>query len=248
MDTFTSGEVVLITGAGSGIGRAMAHEFAAEGARVIALDMNGRTATETVAQIEGDALAVEADVSVQADVDRAITETLATTGRLDVLCNNAGILDGYADALNTTDELWERVIGTNLTGAFRMIRAVIPPMLERGKGAIVSTASVSAFVAGGGGMAYTAAKHGIAGLTKQVAFNYGSKGIRANAIAPGGIRTPMTAGLEDDPHVKALMDATPAGRWGEPEEIARVAVFLSSHKASFAHGAVVSVDGGWIAA
>ncbi|MDT4927783.1 MAG: hypothetical protein QOF92_650 [Pseudonocardiales bacterium] len=241
-------EVVLITGAGSGIGRAMAQEFTAAGATVAALDMDADAAKQTAESLGGGASAVVADVRRRADVDRAVAEVLERHGRVDVLCNNAGILDDYADALNTSDELWDDIIATNLTGPFRMARAVLPNMIERGSGAIVNTASISAFVAGGGGSAYTASKHGIVGLTKQLAFNFGARGVRVNAICPGATKTAMTAGLDDDEHVQGMIANTPSGRWAEPNEIANLAVFLASDKAMFAHGGVYVMDGGWIVA
>lgn len=239
-------EVVLITGAGSGMGRSMAREFAAEGATVVALDRDGASAARTADEIGGKASAVTADVSQRADVDRAIAETLAHHGRIDVLCNNAGILDGYADALNTSDELWDSIIATNLTGAFLMARGVLPTMIDRGNGSIINTASISGWVAGGGGVAYTASKHGIIGLTKQLAFNHGAQGVRVNAICPGAVQTGMTADLVDDANVQGMIADTLAGRWAQPEEIAHLAVFLASDKASFAHGGVYVMDGGWL--
>lgn len=239
-------EVVLITGAGSGMGRSMAREFAAEGATVVALDRDGASAARTADEIGGKASAVTADVSQRADVDRAIAETLAHHGRIDVLCNNAGILDGYADALNTSDELWDSIIATNLTGAFLMARGVLPTMIDRGNGSIINTASISGCVAGGGGVAYTASKHGIIGLTKQLAFNHGAQGVRVNAICPGAVQTGMTADLVDDANVQGMIADTLAGRWAQPEEIAHLAVFLASDKASFAHGGVYVMDGGWL--
>ena len=238
-------EVVLITGAGSGIGRAMAQEFAAAGATVAALDVDADGAKQTAESLGGAASAVAADLRSRADIERSVAEVLERYGRIDVLCNNAGVLDNYADALHTPDELWDNVIATNLTAPFLMARAVLPHMLDRGSGAIVSTASVAAFVAGGGGTAYTASKHGVVGLTKQLAFDFGRRGVRANAICPGPIRTAMTAGLDDDEHVQGMIASTPAGRWAEPAEIANLAVFLAGDKAMFAHGGVYVMDGGW---
>lgn len=136
-------EVVLITGAGSGIGRAMAQEFNAEGATVAALDVHAGAAKQTAESLGGDASAVVADLRSRADVDRAVAEVIERHGRIDVLCNNAGVLDGYADALNTSDELWDNIIATNLTGPFMMSRAALPHMIERGSGAIVNTASTA---------------------------------------------------------------------------------------------------------
>jgi 3-oxoacyl-[acyl-carrier protein] reductase len=241
-------EVVLITGAGTGIGRAMAREFAAAGATVAALDISAAAARDTAAELGGRASAHIADVRDRQQVDSAVRQVLASHGRLDVLCNNAGVLDGYADALNTSDELWDKIIGTNLTGAFYVARAVLPAMLDRGKGAIVNTASIAGWVAGGGGMAYTASKHGVIGITKQLAYDFGSRGVRTNAICPGAVQTEMTADLVDDENVKRMIAGTIAGRWAEPVEIARLAVFLGSDQASFAHGGIYVMDGGWLVA
>jgi 3-oxoacyl-[acyl-carrier protein] reductase len=241
-------EVVLITGAGSGIGRAMAQEFHAAGATVAALDMDADAAKQTAESLGGAASAVVADLRSRADIDRAVAEVLERHGRIDVLCNNAGVLDNYADALNTPDDLWDKIMATNLTAPFLMARAVLPDMVARGSGAIVNTASIAACVAGGGGTAYTASKHGVVGLTKQLAFDFGRRGVRVNAICPGPIRTAMTAGLDEDEHVKGVIAATPAGRWAEPVEIANLAVFLAGDKAMFAHGGVYVMDGGWTVA
>jgi NAD(P)-dependent dehydrogenase (short-subunit alcohol dehydrogenase family) len=146
--------------------------------------------------------------------------------------------------------LWNRVIGINLTGAFLFARAVIPGMMARKKGVIINTASISSFVAGGGGAAYTASKHGVVGLTRQLAFDYGQHGVRVNAICPGAIHTGMTNHLLTpegrNPHVDAAVAGTPAGRWGKPEEIARLALFLASDDADFIHGAAYTIDGGWL--
>lgn len=245
------GRVAVITGAGSGMGRAMAREFYDNGACVVAVDVRPEAAQETATLID-DAervLAVAADVSQRADVEAAVEQARERFGRLDVLCNNAGVLDDYTPAHETSDELWNRVIGVNLTGAFLFARAVVPTMLAQGKGAIVNTASISSFVAGGGGAAYTASKHGVLGLTRQLAFDYGQRGVRANAICPGAIHTGMTGHLLTpegrNPHVDAAVAGTPAGRWGRPEEIAHMALFLASDDADFIHGSAFTVDGGW---
>jgi NAD(P)-dependent dehydrogenase (short-subunit alcohol dehydrogenase family) len=243
--------VALITGARSGMGRAMAQEFAAEGATVVALDVRADAAQETVAGLENPdrTLALGADISDQHAVSAAVAQTIERFGAIDIVCNNAGVLDDYTPAHETTPESWARIIAINLTGPFLVSRAVVPHMLERGKGAIVNTASISAFVAGGGGAAYTASKHGVLGLTKQLAFDYGSRGVRVNAICPGAIHTGMTdhlltpAGRNE--HVDAAIAGTPAGRWGKPVEIARLAVYLASDDADFIHGAAYVIDGGW---
>lgn len=247
-----AGRTVVVTGAGSGMGRAMAEEFHEGGATVVVVDLRREAAEETAARI-GDperTRVFAADVSRRDDVETVVRETQADLGRIDVLCNNAGVLDDYTPAHETSDELWQRVIGVNLTGAFLFSRAVVPVMIEQGKGAIINTASISSFVAGGGGAAYTASKHGVLGLTRQLAFDYGGKGIRANAICPGAIETGMTGHLLTpegrNPHVDAAIAGTPAGRWGKPEEIAHVATFLASDDADFIHGAAFTVDGGWL--
>ncbi len=177
------------------------------------------------------------------------TRRCERTGGIDVLCNNAGVLDGYAPADETSVELWQQVLAVNLTGPFLLARRLAPQMAQRGGGAIVNTASISSFVAGGGGAAYTASKHGLLGLTRQLAFDYGRKGVRVNAICPGAVATEMTASLrtptEANAHVDAQIAATPAGRWAQPEEIAELALYLASEQASFLHGTPVLIDGGW---
>lgn len=245
------GRIAIITGAGSGMGRAMAQEFVANGATVVAVDVRTDPVAETVKLLDdGRSVAQTADVSSRADVERVVTETVERFGRVDILCNNAGVLDDYTPAHETTDELWNRVIGVNINGPFLFSRAALTPMLEQGKGVIINTASISSFVAGGGGAAYTSSKHAVLGLTKQLAFDYGKRGVRVNAICPGAIHTGMTGHLMTaegrNPHVDAAIAATPAGRWGKPEEIAHMALFLASDDADFIHGAAFTVDGGWL--
>lgn len=247
-----SGRVVVITGAGSGMGRAMVEEFSAEGARIAAVDIRQAAAEETVASLgkpAADAIAVRADVSDSASVAALGAAVLGHFGRVDVLCNTAGILDDYKRAHETDDALWERIIGVNLRGPFLVSRQFIPAMLEQGKGAIINVASISSFIAGGGGAAYTTSKHGLLGLTRQLAFDYGRRGVRVNAICPGATRTGMTEYLHTaegrNEHVDAAIAATPAGRWARPEEIAKLAVFLASDDADFIHGAAYMIDGGW---
>lgn len=234
------------------MGQAMAQEFVAEGARVVVVDLREHAAQATVDGI-GDpekAIAVAADVSNEDDVARAVATAIDAFGAVDIVCNNAGILDDYTIAEETTTELWNRIIGVNLNGPFFMSRAVLPHMVGRGKGVIINTASISAFIAGGGGAAYTASKHGVLGLTRQLAFEYGSKGVRVNAICPGAIHTGMTDHLLTaegrNEHVDAAIAGTPAGRWGKPVEIARLAVYLASDDADFIHGAAYVIDGGWL--
>jgi NAD(P)-dependent dehydrogenase (short-subunit alcohol dehydrogenase family) len=240
------GRTAVITGAGSGMGAAMARGFHAEGASVVAVDVDEAGLDATIADLGGErAQPVVLDVT-----DReAVAAFGASLDRVDVLCNNAGILDDYAPAHETDWALWTRILAVNLTGPYLMAHAILPGMIERGRGAIVNTASIAGFVAGGGGAAYTTSKHGLIGFTKQLAFDYGRLGIRANAICPGAIATGMTVELRTpeagNEHVNAAIEATPAGRWGQPEEVANLALFLASDEASFIHGVPVLVDGGW---
>lgn len=244
-------KVAFITGAGSGMGKAQASLFAKEGAKVIAADINLDGVKKVVEQIKaegGDALAVEIDVSNKSSVEAAVNIGLQQYGRIDILSNTAGILDGYAPTLETSEDLWNRTININLKGVYYVTNAVLPQMIENGQGTVINIASIAAFVAGGGGAAYTASKHAIAGYTKQLSFDYGKKGIRANAIAPGAIETGMTKQIfeEGSAEVMEAVNSVPAGRYGQAEEIASVALFLASEDSSFMHGAIVPVDGGWL--
>jgi 3-oxoacyl-[acyl-carrier protein] reductase len=248
-----SGKVVIVTGAGSGMGRAMVAEFAQRGAKVAAL---GRTLAKleqsvALASEPGEACAIRADVSSADDVETAVAETLRRWGRIDVLINNAGVLDSYAPAHEVSLADWNTIITTNLTGPFLMCRAVIPQMLGQGKGAIVNIASVSAFSAAGGGAAYTASKHGLRGLTKQLCFEYGALGIRVNEICPGATATPMAipeSKGEHSPDMEAAVAKVPARRWCQPSEIARLAAFLAGDEADYIHGSSYVIDGGWLTA
>jgi 3-oxoacyl-[acyl-carrier protein] reductase len=244
------GKVALITGAGSGMGRAMAREFAGQGAAVVATDIVESRAVETAEGIRGAggaAGSLAVDVSDAESVGRMVTAALAEFGRVDVLCSNAGVLDDYAPVLETSEADWDRVLGVNLKGMFLTARALLPQMVERGGGVIVNTASISGLVAGGGGAAYTASKHGVIGLTRQIAFDYGPKGVRANAICPGAVETGMTHDLFEagEAEVMESVNSVPAGRYAQPEEIAKLALFLASDDSDFVHGAAYVIDGGW---
>ena len=244
---------VIVTGAGSGMGEAMVREFAGRGDRVAALDLRADAVESVAGSLPGGrCLAVQADVGAAHSVAAAVGEALAWLGGADALCNNAGVLDGYLPVLETSLDLWEHVLRTDLTGPFLVSQAVLPSMIGGGGGAVVNTASISSFVAGGGGAAYTSAKHGLLGLTRQMAFDYGRHNVRVNAICPGPVKTGMTAHLFDpetrQEHVDAAVESTPAGRWADPEEVAKLAAFLASETASFVHGAAYVIDGGWTVA
>jgi len=243
--------VALITGAGSGIGRAMAEEFAARGAMVAACDLHGETVQDAAeaARAAGapEACAIAADVALADQAAAAVAEVERRFGRIDVLCSNAGVLDGYATALDATEELWDRVFAVNVKACWLLSRAALPAMRERGSGAIIVTASVCGLVAGGGGVAYTSSKHAVVGLTRQLAFENAAQGIRINAICPGVVQTGMTQPLFDDRSsvMYEFIPNIPSGTWAQPAEIAKLAALLASGEVPFMHGATVVADGGW---
>lgn len=242
------GKVALITGAGSGIGRASAERFAAEGAQVVVIDLKG--AEETVAAIDaagGQALALTTDVADEDAVAAMAEVALERFGKVDVLMNNAGILDDYLPAADMPTEVWDRVLGVNLFAQFFTARALLPQMVERGDGAIINVASTAGLNGGNGGAAYTTSKHAIIGFTRQLCFDYARKGIRCNVICPGAVETGMTKEIfaSPDAAVMAAVESAPIGRWAQPDELANVALFLASDEASFVNGAVYVVDGGF---
>ena len=246
------GKVALVTGAGSGIGRQSALAFAREGARVVVADVAPIGGDETVRLIEaegGEATFVQADVSKPADVEALVRKTVATYGELDFAHNNAGIEGAQASTVDCTEDCWDRTIDVNLKGVWLCMKYEIPEMLKNHGGAIVNTSSVAGLVGFANVPAYTASKHGVAGLTKVAALEYAKQGIRVNAVCPGVIRTPMierfTAGK---PEVEAQLTAgEPIGRLGTPDEIANAVIWLCSDDASFVTGAAIPVDGGWVA-
>lgn len=250
MDGKLKGKVAVITGAGSGMGRAASILFAQEGAKVVAVDYVGETAEETVRMIKekgGEAVAVKADVSHWEDVNKAVETAVQQYGKLDIMVNNAGVFDSFKFCLDTDEALWERIININLKGVFFGCKRAIQQFLSQGNGGvIVNTASVAGLGAMAGGTAYTASKHGVVGLTKQIACEYATQGIRVNAVCPGGIATGMTKDLMSDPQTDQMIKmTTPMGRWGEPEEIADAMLFLASDDSKYITGETLRVDGGW---
>lgn len=247
------GKVVVVTGAASGMGKAMIEEFTSAGAVVAAMDINEKALRNTVDSLDvGDQVrAVPVDISSEESVSSSVAQVKDWTGRVDVLCNNAGIIDSFRPAHEISLDEWNRNIAVNLTGPFLMARAVIPTMLDQHKGIIVNTASIASFSAAGGGTAYTAAKHGVIGLTRQLTFDYGKKGIRVNAICPGATLTGLTnpdGGSDTLPDSEPEIMRTPAQRWCQPVEIARLALYLASDDADFIHGTSMVIDGGWLTA
>lgn len=246
-------QVAIVTGAASGIGRAIAQAFAAEGARVIVSDCQAAGA-EAVAQgirtAGGAALAQPADVAREPDVRDLVGRTLEAHGRIDILVNNAGIMDNFVPAAELTEELWERVLAVNLTGPMRAIRQVLPHFVARRHGVILNIASIAGHTGSRAGAAYTASKHALIGLTRNVGFQYAPLGVRCNAIAPGAVDTAIGATLTNpSPFGRERASAGSAcnPRTAQPEEIAAAAVFLAGPGASFVTGAVLTADGGWTA-
>jgi NAD(P)-dependent dehydrogenase (short-subunit alcohol dehydrogenase family) len=250
--TGLAGSSVVVTGAGSGIGRAAALRFAGEGARVVVADLNADGAAAVVEEITaagGTAVAVTGDLSDPAVIDRVVATAVDTFGGLDVLVNNAGIMDRMSAAADVTDEEWERLIRVNLTAPFQLTRAALPHMLAKGKGAIVNTASEAGLRGSASGTAYTVSKHGIVGLTRSTAIMYRNAGIRANAIAPGGTRTGMVPDVDPETHGPRTIGAYTqnVGRVADADEQAAAIVFLASDAASNINGVVLPVDNGWSA-
>lgn len=243
-----TGKVALVTGAGAGIGRAVALSYASNGAKVLVTDVDESTGSETVrliTQAGGIASFIRNDVTVAEDSERAVAAALSEYGRLDVACNNAGISTTPTPAADTSIETWNKVIAVDLTGVFFGIRAQIPAMIDAGGGSIVNISSIAGAVGLAGIAAYTAAKHGVVGLTRNIALEYGDKNIRATAVGPAFIKT----GLENHfpPEFRKELDGMHAlGRMGEPSEVANLVTWLSSDQASFVTGNYYAVDGGYL--
>jgi 3-oxoacyl-[acyl-carrier protein] reductase len=238
-------KVVIITGGGSGIGKETGLLFAKEGAKVVVADVNEKAGTETVDTIKtsgGEALFAKLDVSNREQTKQVVKDTIAKYGRIDVLINNAGIIQ---DALlvKMTEDQWDKVIDINLKGPFNCIQAVAEQMINQGSGVILNISSLVALYGNVGQTNYAATKAGLIGMTKTLAKELGKKGIRVNAIAPGFIYTPMTATVPEK-ILDMMKEKTPLKRLGTPGDIANALLFLSSDEASFINGAVISVDGG----
>jgi NAD(P)-dependent dehydrogenase (short-subunit alcohol dehydrogenase family) len=249
-------QVALVTGAASGIGRALAQRLVAEGAAVVAVDITEAALQTLVSELQEQGAritACTANVASDSDVEAMLTTATSTFGRLDILCNNAGIMDLMAPVAEVPLELWERVLAVDLNGPFLACRRAIPIFLEQGGGSIVNTASEAGLRGGAAGTPYTVAKHGVVGLTRSIAFHYGERGIRCNAVCPGAVATAIGvgAGAPNETGLKRVypfIQGSAPSRIASPEEIAAAIAFLASREASYINGAILPVDGGWLAA
>ncbi len=234
------GKFAIVTGGASGIGRSMVRVLAANGASVLAVDMDEARLAKVTAEVGCEGLV--ADISDDADIARMLDRE-----RIDILCNNAGILDALTPLADIDDALWERIMRINVTAPMKAMRGVVPKMVEAGGGVILNTCSAAALSGGRAGAAYTASKHALLGLTRSTAWFYGDKGIRCNAIAPGAIQTKMH--FRQTPHTDGMQKYSQYFQTmpphGEASAVADVALFLCSDASRYVNGEILSVDGGW---
>ncbi|WP_413475714.1 SDR family oxidoreductase [Staphylococcus equorum] len=247
-------KVAIVTGAASGMGKAIAELYAKEGAKVILADLNlekAEAVSKEINENNGVAQAIEVNIVEQEDIDNMIDTTIESYGTLDILVNNAGVMDGFEPVGDILDERWDLIFDINTKGAMRAMRKAIPIFLEKGKGIIINTTSTGGLNGAHAGAIYSASKHALVGLTKNTGFMYAKKGIRCNGIAPGAIETNISDSMKNINHfgaerTKIAQSAIP--KTGQAEEIAKVALFLASDDSSFINGTIVTADGGWTAA
>jgi NAD(P)-dependent dehydrogenase (short-subunit alcohol dehydrogenase family) len=245
-------KVVIITGAGSGMGEAISKLFSEEGAKIVAVDVNVVSLdklTNEITQKGGVAMKINANVANEDEVSSVIKLAMDTFGTIDILVNNAGIMDDFYPVDLVTNDLWHKVMGINLDGPFFACRLVVPIMLKQGSGVIINISSVGGLNGSRAGAPYTASKHALIGLTKNIGFMYAKSGIRCNAIAPGGVNTNIGKSMK--PNAFGYERCTSGGvnmpRMGDALEIANTALFLASNDSSFINGSVLVADGGWTA-
>ncbi|MBX3510924.1 MAG: 2-dehydro-3-deoxy-D-gluconate 5-dehydrogenase KduD [Hyphomonadaceae bacterium] len=243
-----AGKAAIVTGGNVGLGQAIALALAEAGADIVSTAR--RPSAETGAQVQAlgrKFISIEADLSSTAPIQSIVDRTLAAFGRLDILVNNAGVIR-RADSVDFTEADWDAVIDTNLKSAFFLAQAAGRHMIGQGGGKIINIASMLSFQGGIRVPSYTASKSGLAGITKLLACEWAAKGVNVNAIAPGYMSTDNTEALRNDPQRnRQIMDRIPAGRWGEASDLGGAAVFLASAASDYVHGAIIPVDGGWLA-
>ncbi|WP_026828289.1 SDR family oxidoreductase [Exiguobacterium artemiae] len=248
-----SEKVIIVTGAASGMGKAMAELFAAEGGHVVVSDIHGdaaRQVVQTITENGGTALAVETNVAEEKAVQQLIDQTITTYGKLDVLVHNAGIMDGMEGVADISDERWERVFSINTTAVMRLMRLTVPIFQQQGHGVILNNISIGGLNGARSGAAYTASKHAVVGLTKNTAYLYAKEGVRCNGIAPGAVETNIGQSMTNINEFgmgRTMLGMGLNPRTAQPEEIAKLALFLVSEDSSFVNGAIVVADGGWSA-
>jgi NAD(P)-dependent dehydrogenase (short-subunit alcohol dehydrogenase family) len=247
------GKIAVITGAASGMGRAMAERFAVEGASIVAADWNAQRLDEVVQQVQSKGGAItgsQGNIADQATAEGLVALAVNTYGRIDILCNNAGVMDFFAGVAELTDDVWRRVLGINLDGPMFATRKAVQHMVKQGGGSIINTASMAGTSGASAGVAYTVSKHGLLGLTRSTAWMYGPQGVRCNAICPGATKTNI--GESMDP---ARLDQAGLARASvfnnivpgmlESEDIAALALFLASDESRHINGAIIPADAGW---
>lgn len=245
MKKLFEGKVALVTGAGSGIGQAAAFSYAENGAKVIVSDIRDNDTVAKIVADGGEAYFVKTDVSKAIECEQLVKDTIEKYGKIDIAFNNAGILGETNSMADMSNEGFERVIAVNLNGVFYCMKYEIAAMLKQGSGVIVNTASILGVVGFASFSGYVAAKHGVVGLTQNAAFEYSSKGIRINCIAPGFINTPLLSTMNAKSK-EELSLKHPIGRLGEPKEVAALVIWLSSEEASYATGGYYPIDGGYL--
>lgn len=245
-------KTAIVTGAASGMGKAIAELFASEGANVIVADLKQNEIDVVVNSITkngGKAIGIICNVANETDIKTMIDTAVSNFKSVDVLVNNAGVMDDFVPVDQVTNELWNRVMSVNVNGPFYACRLAVPIMLKQGSGVIINIASIGGLYGTRAGAAYSTSKHALVGLTKNIGFMYAQKGIRCNAIAPGGVNTNIGKDMKPNPfgYERCVSGGANMPRMGEADEIAKAALFLASADSSFVNGTVVTVDGGWTA-